>query len=66
MQQLITDANLDRGESEAIVLAKELHADFLLMDERLGTSTAESMGISTIGLLGVLIKAKEQHLFLFY
>jgi len=51
--------NLDSGESEAIVLAKELDADFLLMDEIKGRKIAKEFQIKTIGLIGVLIKAKE-------
>ncbi len=53
---------LDEGEAEAIVLAKELHVDFLLIDERLGTKKAKDQGLNTIGLLGVLMKAKEKGL----
>lgn len=54
--------DLDRGEAEAIVLAKELGANVLLMDERLGTSVARSMGLHTIGLLGILVVAKRQNI----
>lgn len=53
---------LDQGESEAILLAKEIHADWILIDERAGTKKAEEMGLQPIGLIGVLIKAKEKGL----
>jgi uncharacterized protein len=51
---------VDEGESEAIVLSQEIHADLLLIDERKGTEIARSLGIKTIGLLGVLLLAKER------
>ena len=51
---------LDEGESEAIVLAQELHADWLIMDEKIGRKFAEQLKIKTIGLLGILIKAKNE------
>ncbi len=51
---------LDPGESEAIVLAQELKADFLLIDERRGWKIANSLKIKTVGVLGVLLKAKAE------
>jgi predicted nucleic acid-binding protein len=52
--------NLDEGEAQAIALALEIHCDLLLMDERIGTNTARQEGLQTVGLVGVLIKAKEE------
>lgn len=49
---------LDRGESESIVLAIELKADALLIDEKKGRKTAKELGIEVTGLLGVLLEAK--------
>jgi len=51
---------VDEGESEAIVLTKEISADLLLIDERKGTLIARSLGIKTIGLLGVLLLSKDK------
>jgi hypothetical protein len=53
-------SEINRGEAEAIVLAEELSADWLLIDERLGWRVAKRKGIMTVGLLGSLVKAKEQ------
>lgn len=53
---------LDIGESEAITLAVELSAKYLLIDERLGTQRAIKEGVQTIGLIGVLIIAKRKQL----
>ena len=52
---------LDEGEAQAIVPALEIHCDLLLMDERIGTNVARNEGLQTLGLVGVLIKAKEEH-----
>lgn len=49
---------MDEGEAKGIVLAKELKADELLMDEKEGRRVAEREGLHVIGLLGVLLDAK--------
>jgi len=49
---------VDIGEAEAIALALELSADYLLIDENLGRSIALDMGLKITGLLGVLLRAK--------
>ncbi|BAY44256.1 hypothetical protein SAMD00079811_18520 [Scytonema sp. HK-05] len=51
--------NIDLGEAEAIILALELRADLLLMDERRGRALAMNYGLSVTGLLGVLLQAKR-------
>ena len=54
--------DLDPGETQAIALAIELRADLILMDERRATDTARNMGLTTIGVLGVLLEAKRRAL----
>jgi uncharacterized protein len=54
--------DLDQGESEAILLAKELNADILLIDERLGLQIAKNEKIDCIGTLTVLRLAKEKNI----
>ena len=54
--------DLGPGESEAIVVAREIAADFILMDERLGRSTAQRLGLRCVGLVGFLIEAKRRGL----
>jgi predicted nucleic acid-binding protein len=45
---------LDTGEAEAIALALEVGADWLLMDEHLGRETARHLKLRCIGLGGAL------------
>ena len=55
-------SQLDPGEAEAIVLAKELQADLLLIDEALGREAARHEHLPVIGLMGVLLVAKKKRL----
>lgn len=60
--QLQQERGLDVGEANAIALALELQADDLLMDERLGRQEATRLGLSIIGILGILLVAKQRNL----
>lgn len=51
--------DLDAGEAEAIALAVETDGAVLLMDERHGRETASHFDVPHLGLIGVLIDAKE-------
>jgi len=55
-------ARLDPGERDAIMLAAELHADQLIVDDREGRRLAEERGITVIGTLGVLKEAATKGL----
>ena len=52
-------AEIDSGEAEAIVLAKERRADVLLIDDLEARRVAQREGVPFIGLLGVLVQAKQ-------
>ena len=56
------DAFADAGETEAMLLYKQLAADKLLIDDKRGRKVAKINQISTIGSLGVLLVAKEKGL----
>jgi len=45
---------LHRGEAEAIILAEEARADYLIVDERVARHIAASRGIRVVGILGIL------------
>src|SRR5208283_2077866 len=53
---------LDRGEHDAILLALDLKADLVLMDDREGVEEARRLGLSVTGTLGVLDRAAERGL----
>lgn len=53
---------MDYGESESVILYQEIGADFLLIDDKKARTIAESLGIKCIGILGILIIAKDKSL----
>ncbi|MCC6413721.1 MAG: DUF3368 domain-containing protein [Saprospiraceae bacterium] len=60
LPQLLHD--LDQGEAEAIVLALDIKADYILMDETLGRQIALTYHLQPLGLLGILVLAKQKGL----
>lgn len=63
-QQLVGElrTRVNVGEAEAIVLAVEVGASRLLIDERLGRQVAKDFGLKITGVLGILLLAKRQNL----
>jgi predicted nucleic acid-binding protein len=53
---------LDPGESEALALALEIHAEAVLIDEADGRAAARTAGLQPVGVLGVLLRSKERGL----
>jgi predicted nucleic acid-binding protein len=53
------DAYADAGETQAMLLYKEMAADYLLIDDKRGRKVAQINQIKTIGSLGVLLQAKH-------
>jgi len=53
---------MDFGESESVILYKELKANFLLIDDKKARSLAENFGINCVGTIGLLSIAKDKGL----
>jgi len=53
---------LEQGEAEVIILAKEKEIDQVLIDERIARMQAKVLGLNVIGTLGLLLKAKRNGL----
>ncbi len=58
----VVAANLDPGEAAAIASCLGRTATALLVDESLGRAVAASLGLRTIGILGILIEARTRGL----
>jgi predicted nucleic acid-binding protein len=59
---IFLDGFADAGETEAMVLYKQISANKLLIDDKRGRNVAKLNHISTIGSLGVLLVAKQKGL----
>ncbi len=51
---------MDYGESESVILYRELQADFLLIDDKKARKIAENFGLNCIGTIGLLAVAKDK------
>jgi predicted nucleic acid-binding protein len=54
----ILSLHLHLGEAEVIALATDIKADVVLIDEQEGREMAAHIGLSVIGVLGILLRAK--------
>lgn len=52
--------DLDAGEAEALLLAADLNADVVVVDERRARSLAQYLRIPFTGTVGILLIAKER------
>jgi len=50
---------LDQGETDALALALEMQADAVLIDETAGRHAALELGLTPVGVLGILVRAKR-------
>ena len=55
-------AKLHDGEVEVMLLAQEIEADAVVIDDGAARKTAEYLGLPLTGTLGVMIKAKQRGL----
>ena len=55
-------AKLHEGEVEVMLLAQEIGADTVIIDDGAARRTAEYLGLPLTGTLGVMIKAKQRGL----
>lgn len=56
----LVQAALHKGEAEAVVLATELHAERLVLDDQDARRFASRCGLKIIGTLGILLAAKQR------
>lgn len=54
--------NVGLGEAEAIVLTREIRADAVVLDDATARRLAEQEGCRVVGLLGLLVVAKQHGL----
>jgi len=59
IQVAFLQGSLEKGEAEVLVLARELAADMILLDEEKARKSAVIAGFEIMGLLGLFILAKN-------
>lgn len=58
-KQQLLELQVDRGEASAVILALELEADLIILDDYKARLSAEKLGMNITGTLGVIIRAKK-------
>lgn len=53
---------LDLGETETIILAKEINADFVIIDENIAYRIAKASELNVVRTLSILLRAKDKGL----
>jgi len=61
-QQMDVSLDLDLGESQAIMLAEQLHSDRILLDDFKARQLATARGLKVAGTLAVLVEAHQRGL----
>jgi len=54
---------LDKGEIDVLILAKEVNADWVIIDEKLGRRIAKSLGLKVKRTLGILLSLSQEATF---
>jgi len=60
--ELLVSNTLDLGEAQTIVLAQEIKADNVIIDENLGYGVAKDYNLNAVRTLSILLKAKEENI----
>ena len=59
-EKRLFSAKLHAGEVEVLLLAEEIDANLLLIDDNAAKKTAKFLGMNVTGTLGVIVKAKQE------
>lgn len=51
---------IDLGEAETIILAKEINANVIIIDDNIAYKIAANSGLNVVRTLSILLKAKEK------
>ena len=60
LDRRVAEAALDAGETEAISLALETRAEWVVLDDLQARRLAKDLGLSVVGTAGVLFAAKQR------
>ncbi len=56
----VLKTQIDDGEAEAIALATEMDDVFVILDDKKARRVAQQIGLTVIGTVGILLRAKKK------